>query len=598
MQLRYPVSRAHQTATTHQAHQTTVCRCTRCGFRPVIFVSEEQRRGIDHLPTGQVGNFARRRLQNDYDLGIAPSPPPPPPPVGKGTGLFNEPLPPPSPNPPPPPPNSPPPSPHPSPSPPPNPPGTFQAGRCHCYDTSTQDSGEWSEMEMRAKADYVDQTAVTYLARSALTRGKSNETKPAVWVPGGTPGETPAVHILKWIDSPAVAGELSHLVDGWRPNRAGMILETLDLQYYNGVKPSWWPAGDSTWVSASNNTHSPSFWASVCTSACLRDHRDEVHMVLVDLDASNCICYAWEDPEEVDTHRSHSAPSDAQLLRFLEGATRDLVARVSLYAVAEKLPSGHYWGSMQSTVYHSQILNTEYVQTAALSPAKRVTVDTLDLCFEECGAAVGVALNTISWIPSTLTCSCYEEDFSLASHGTDWKPRTAEITEYYRARFCRNVRATSDRSLVYSKTDGRTCPGVPVRHPSRPTLPALPHALPVLNRWFLATRSVSTRSCTRCPRLRRIRARCPSTCGAPTSATLTSSVPSATCTPPPLASTTSPIESPHRPLLRHRLPSPHPHVLHSLPFHPRPLHRKRPAGGCGPRGQSRLQGTTPPSTPT
>jgi hypothetical protein len=260
---------------------------------------------------------------------------------------------------------------------------------------------------------------------------------------------------------------MSHLLDGWRPNRPNMVLEHLDLEYFNDRRPSWWPHGDSTWTSSLNNTHSTYFWASVCTSACLRDHRDEVHVVLVDLDSfpANCICYAWEDSTGVDTHRSHSSPSDAQLLRFLEGALRDPVAspRVALYAVGEKLSDGHY--SMQSTVYHAQILSTTYEHVPVFSAEKQVTVDNVDRCFEECGASTGTSLNTVSWIPSTYVCSCYKEDFCLSSHGTYWKPRSSAVTYYYRARFCRNVRASSERSLVYSKTDGRTCPGVPVSCP-------------------------------------------------------------------------------------------------------------------------------------
>ena len=448
--------------------ETATCnygtQCTRCGFRKIIYKSTEQRRGLDGLASGKQGNFARRRLQSDYDLGIAPSPPPPPPPAGKGTGLFNTPLPPPSPRPPPPPPHSPPPSPCPSPSPPPTPPGYYSHGRCHCFTASDYEGREWSEMELRAKANYVDESAVTYLARSSLVRGKSNFTKPIVWVPGGSP----PLHVSKWVDSAALEGQIAHLVDGWRPARPGMVLEKLDLEYFNGVRPAWWPSGDSTWQASPNNTHDTAFWASVCASACFRDHRDDVRVVLVELDSypACCTCYAWEDAEGVDTHPSHSAPSDAQLLRFLEGASRAPGARprTSLYAVGEKVSAGHYWGAMQSTVYHAQVLSTEYTHGAPGAPSKQVAAATLQLCLEECGTHTGLALNTVSWVPSTPMCSCYEADFGLASHGTSWRPRGAgePPTFYYRARFCRNVRATSERSLVYSKVDDRTCPGVPV----------------------------------------------------------------------------------------------------------------------------------------
>ena len=95
--------------------------CTRCGRRPNVYESLEQRRGLSGYAEGLQGNFARRRLQTAEQRGMAPSPPPPPPPLPAARGTFDEPTPPPSPIPPPPPPHCPPPLPPPSPSPPPNP---------------------------------------------------------------------------------------------------------------------------------------------------------------------------------------------------------------------------------------------------------------------------------------------------------------------------------------------------------------------------------------------------------------------------------------------------------------------------------------------
>ena len=487
--------------------------CTRCGRRPNVYESLEQRRGLSQYDEGQQGNFARRRLQSAEQRGMAPSPPPPPPPLPESRGAFTDPTPPPSPIPPPPPPHCPPPLPPPSPSPPPVPrarfdsnrvdgrvvrriahcshcgyvecklllvsrrvepisrqhcafaAGYFSGGRCHCFTLhETEGDAEWSPMELRSKASYVDETAVTYLARAALTRAKSIHTEPLVWVPGEQ-----NAYVLKWIPSEALSAQIAHVVDGWRPNRPQMLLESLSLDYYRGVSPSWWPAGDDSWVRSPNNTHSPSFWASVCTSACIRDFRDEVRMVFVDLLSEQpvCQCYAWVDPDLRDFRHSHSAPSDPDILRFLEGATRDDVVseQVSLYAVANKIPSGHYYASAQSTVYYSRILNEGYHFTGlyvAVHSASNIA--SRELCFEECGTGAGVALRTVKWVPLTRRCFCYKEDFQLASQGTRWRRRSPSelVQEVYRAELCPNVRSGSERSLVWSKSANKTCHGDPV----------------------------------------------------------------------------------------------------------------------------------------
>ena len=248
-----------------------------------------------------------------------------------------------------------------------------------------------------------------------------------------------------------------------------MLLETLELEYFRGAAPAWWPAGDDSWRRSPNNTDSTSFWASVCTSACIRDFRDEVRLVFVDLEStpSVCQCYAWADPDLTDGHHSHSAPSDPDVLRFLEGATRDAqeTERVALYAVANRVPTGHYYGAAQSTVYHSRILNDEYYFVGIYFHVHSATgLGSRDLCFEECGTGVGLLLRTVKWVPTAGACFCYVQDFQLAAEGTHWRRRGAfePVEEFYRADFCPNVRAGSERSLVWSKSAGKTCPGDPV----------------------------------------------------------------------------------------------------------------------------------------
>ena len=344
--------------------------------------------------------------------------------------------------------------------------GYFSGGRCSCYTESHTEGGrEWSEIELRAKASYVDESAVTYLARAALTRAKANDTSPLVWVPGGSAVQN---YVLKWVPSSALQGQLAHVVDGWRPDRPQMLLESMELEYFRGTRPAWWPAQDESWLRSPNNTDDSAWWASVCTSACIRDFRDDVRLVFVDLDATpaRCDCYAWSDPDLTDGHHSHSSPSDPDILRFLEGASRDTVVtdRVSLYAVSNKVHQGHYFGSQQSTVFHAQILNDRYIHGGNFSSAHLQVVDSLDLCFEECGTNVGLDLRTIAWLPAQKECLCFVEDFQQASHGVYWNLRgqLAPTVEYYRADYCPNVRVGSERSLVWSKSSNKTCHGDPV----------------------------------------------------------------------------------------------------------------------------------------
>ena len=319
---------------------------------------------------------------------------------------------------------------------------------------------------MRSKATYVDETAVTYNVRASLVRAKSNYTDPLVWVPGGDANDT---RVFNWVRSNALRGQVAHLVDGWRPKRSSMLLESLELRHLRHQQDPKM-VRDEEWERAPNNTNSTTVWANRCTSACIRDYRDVVRLVFVDLDSdpARCDCYAWVDPTHTDEHHSHSAPSDADLLRFLEGATRDarVSPRVSLYAVSNRLHEGHFYG--RDTVYHAQILSNHFIHAPPvsfeLSASKTVFVGTLNLCFKECGTYVGLALNTIAWTPTTSSCACYTEDFQAASHGTFWRFRGDDeaATQYYRADFCPNVRAGSERSLVWSKSSNKTCPGDPV----------------------------------------------------------------------------------------------------------------------------------------
>ena len=195
---------------SESAHCPFGSQCLRCGARRVVFHSVEPYRGIEsivvppppsppppppsppppiyrqrrltaseNLKKAQdvisqissmmerfgLGGRDRRRAQTGDSVGAQPPPPPsppPPPPVLLGQVVMEQalsPSPPPEPVPPPPPPRFPPPQPPPSPNPPPYPPGSYQAGRCSCF-TEEEDDTSWSDIEIRAKSEYVESSAV------------------------------------------------------------------------------------------------------------------------------------------------------------------------------------------------------------------------------------------------------------------------------------------------------------------------------------------------------------------------------------------------------------------------------------------------------
>ena len=290
------------------------------------------------------------------------------------------PRPPPSPRPPPPPPNSPPPLPPPSPSPPPSPPGYYEFGSCSCFDESTDDTdaqkSAFSTIALRSKANYIEPSAVTRSQDNVYTR-KVASYRPDVWIPGGDPALNQ--HVQKWVGDPSTAADIAHVVSGYaHPGREDHKLQHIPLEAYRGVRPAWWPPGAESWVNLPNNSLDTAFWASVCTSACVRDHHDAVNIVLVDLLAvdASCCCYAWEDTSGVDHNVSHSAPSDTQLMEWMHDSTRvvdslaDLTthAKLATYAVHRRVGNDYYSSALQSTVYYAQIHGSNYFFNVSAQP--------------------------------------------------------------------------------------------------------------------------------------------------------------------------------------------------------------------------------------
>ena len=452
-----------------------------------MFTSDEPWRGIEsERPPDRIRKLSRlsyliskiktlghrRKLQTDDEVGLQPPPPPPSPPSPYLNGIssiFSLGIPPP---PPPPPPFSPPPGPPPLPRPPPNPPGFYAEGRCNCF--ASEDESTWSDIEVRAKATHVDHSGKMYVGRAMITRGKSVVTEPLSWIPGAAYPN----HVMKWIHSDALQGDQAHLLDGYRHNRPQDLLQEIPLDAFMNRRPSWWPVGDESWTVTPNNSLSSSFWASVCASACFKEHRDDVEMVTVDLEAvpALCQCYSYTDPNTDSHNVSYLPPSDVQFIQWFHQSTRMASNRslVSTYAVHASPGLNHYVSGLLSTVYYSEVLPGEYLlQDSRYHASFTSFAASLELCIEEAATSLLGSLSFVQYRAATSdfpvsSCEAGTRDYTHSDAGTLWVPKSTKPGEQsatvYRARYCDNVQAASERSLVWSKTSNYWCPGVPTAH--------------------------------------------------------------------------------------------------------------------------------------
>jgi hypothetical protein len=296
------------------------------------------------------------------------------------------------------------------------------------------------------------------------------------------------------VGDPSTAGDIAHIVSGYsHPGREDHKLEHIPLDAYRGVRPDWWPPGDETWVNSPNNSVDTAFWASVCTSACFRDHHDTVNIVLVDLLAVNasCSCYAWEDTSGVDHNASHSAPSDAQLMDWMHDSTRivdsladlQIHAKLATYAVHKRVGKDYYSSGLQSTIYYAQILSSEYefdlVGPPSIAADALFRPHTFEDCMYQCFRDLNTSTSSIYWYAAYTdhsgasqqsACYCFHEDLGESKYGTRWRANTPYhysdvglwMPYYYSVKLCTNVRASDERSVVYSKRNDGFCPGVPI----------------------------------------------------------------------------------------------------------------------------------------
>lgn len=395
--------------------------------------------------------------------------------------------------------------------------------RCSCFtEDSTLDEGTnqagWSDIAVRARATSVVGTAVLYSAHAVLTRGRRLFGNGDVFVNGHNYGVTRYVH------SPASAGQVAHLVAGWKQDAnaaASMLLSTNDLHAYMGHEPSWWinvstPGADYTMLpDAVSDTEAVRYWRDVCMALCFRRHDDDVEIIEVDLrpglyagsdpqtSPSRCSCYAHDDLSKLGHNDSsslpsHSAPNDLILTNFLRTAslvnhytgsgTRDAGRLyrqyINTYAVHRDEWDELFVAEQQSTIFYKQAFETEYMPNLGALAADLASgntyydetgVNDLNSCLRECAAhsghesALTARMNASSMIyeADRLRCICTTTNWlDLAHDDKIVHDRNQSTLRTYRIKFCPGVAGGSSRSVVYRKHvrgANAVCMGMPVQ---------------------------------------------------------------------------------------------------------------------------------------
>jgi len=184
----------------------------------------------------------------------------------------------------------------------------------------------WSEIEARARATEVVESAVLYAAHAVLRRGYAYSAgQGTTWVHGRDRG------VERFVETPALRARVAHLVSGFRDtgSRTSMLLGQTELRYFNNEPPTWWPnPTDLSYLRYANNTDFRSteglgFWADVCASFCVRLFDDDAEFMELDFTVNvtagnhgRCACYAYQDGDARSAHAnrtSHAAPDDVRV---------------------------------------------------------------------------------------------------------------------------------------------------------------------------------------------------------------------------------------------------------------------------------------------
>lgn len=478
---------------------------TRCGERATIFTSVLQH------DLGAQSLAVRRALYGASSANVVlenerpPPPPPLPPPVALLPGQtvrqsdFASP-----PGQPPPAPRRPPPAPPPSPPPPPPPPNYYDFCTCSCFvEDDARNPGEamsgWSDIEVRARATSVVESAVLYKAHATLARGAAVSSSKLIWIGG----------VDRYAESEYADAELAHVATGFRQTSAASLLSTAPLYAQLHTKPAWWPESDATdaWTHLPNMSTSFAFWSNVCANYCFRRHGDEVQFVEVDLvpgvrhlrdieiagllpdmlaNPGVCKCFAFVDPAAASPNRSRAAPSDVSTMQWLAGARLEpdaaLREHVQIFAAHRRHERWHFVPSLQSSVYYWRSLSPGFHLDEADLGEMRLQVahaDTARDCLVWCARDQKDLLKgaVYNYDLGGQNCHCLSDSPIDVRFDARWKYDASVQWEFYDARFCYRVQGASDRSLVYTKATSTV--RAPRTHPRAPSCLAGRRATPV-----------------------------------------------------------------------------------------------------------------------
>lgn len=365
-------------------------------------------------------------------------------------------------------------------------PGYYRDCGCHCFTEDEADNegpgyNGWSEMETRARATQVVESAVLYAAQATLQRGYAYDTGQGhAWLTGA------GGLASRFVESDASKARVAHLVSGYRDTgvRSSMLLGSTPLYYFNRTLPEWWTTSlDASWRIYPNNTDPDTstglaFWTDVCASWCVRRFDDESEFLELDFtvaySASNvgrCSCYAYQDTDASSTHagkNSHAAPDDVRALEFLHEFYKipsNQPNSTHVYAMKRDVGHGHWIPRLQSTVYYHKMWQQgvdvrlgRLDNAPALAGLQHVfyAVPTRLGCVERCAdeaIAAARSLRSLRHDATDGSCRCF--DVSLFEWRFDsvddldnsmWFLEPDATAEWFEVKFCEFVRPDEVRA--------------------------------------------------------------------------------------------------------------------------------------------------------
>lgn len=321
----------------------------------------------------------------------------------------------------------------------------------------------WSEIEVRARATEVVDSAVLYAAHAVLRRGYAYSAgQGTTWVHGR------GGVVSRFVETPALKARVAHLVSGFRDvgSRTSMLLGQTVLHYFNNEPPAWWPIPTNlAYLTYANNTDFRTdaglgFWADVCASFCVRRFDDDAEFMELDFTINTtvgnhgrCACYVYADTDTHSSHAnktSHAAPDDvrvrvalpthhrhatdawltplrhppfparclSQALEFLYEFRKipgDQPQDTHMFAMKKDVGNALFVPRLQSTLYWAPAFAPEYAPRMdaiggrafdSFTPSPRAA--SRDVCLEQCAAAAVEARAPLRMVAVNLgECLCF-----------------------------------------------------------------------------------------------------------------------------------------------------------------------------------------------